>query len=60
MSYSDSTRIQGACCNPMDMVTYQQQVRGLHDFAGVTAIPSDPYDVPAALAKQLLTTARSS
>src|SRR5258708_7414145 len=21
MSYSDSTRIQGACCNPMDMTT---------------------------------------
>jgi hypothetical protein len=59
MSYSDSTRIQGACCNPMDVVTYQQQVRGLHEFAEIPAIPSDPYDVPAALAKQLLSYDRS-
>jgi hypothetical protein len=54
MSYSDSTRIQGACCNPMDMTTYKEQVRGLQEFSDVAVIPPDPYDVPAALAKQLL------
>jgi hypothetical protein len=54
MSYSDSTRIQGACCNPLDMSTYNSQVTGLQAFSDVPVIPPDPYDVSAALAKQLL------
>jgi hypothetical protein len=54
MSYNDSTRIQGACCNPMDMATYEEQVRGLQPYSELAVIPQDPYDVSAALAKQLL------
>ncbi len=54
MSYSDSTRIQGACCNPMNMTTYKDQVHGLQAFSDVAVIPPDPYDVSAGLAKQLL------
>src|SRR5258708_15180444 len=54
MSYRVSTRIQGACCSPMDMTTYKAQVAGLRGFSDVAVIPPDPYDVPAALAKQLL------
>src|SRR5258708_39995082 len=43
MSYSDSTRIQGSCCNPMDMTTYKAQVTGLQAFSDLAAIPPDPY-----------------
>ena len=55
MSYADSARIQGACCNPMDMAKYSMQVQGLREYASIPRILQDPYDVPAALAKQLLT-----
>lgn len=54
MSYADGQRIQGSCCNPMDMGKYSIQTRGLRQYAAITRIPQDPYDVPASLAKQLL------
>ncbi len=60
MSYSDSTRIQGACCNPIDMTTYEAQVTALQAFSDIAVIPPDPYDVSAALAKQLLGYDRST
>lgn len=53
-SYSKSGRLQGSCCNAMDLETYQGQVRDLKRYGNVSAIPRDPYDVPVPLAKQLL------
>lgn len=54
MSYADGARIQGSCCNPMDMGKYSRQVDGLRQYAPISRIPQDPYDVPASVAKQLL------
>ena len=51
---SDDERIQGSCCSPMDFQRYQEQVEGLKKYANTSQIPSDPYDVPVKLAKQLL------
>jgi hypothetical protein len=55
MGYSDDMRMQGACCNPLDMAKYQYQVAGLHAFASNLDIASDPYDIPVPLAKRLFT-----
>lgn len=49
----DDARIQGSCCSPMDLHRYQEQVAGLKQYADIHQIPSDPYDVPVSLAKQL-------
>ena len=53
-TYPDSDRIQGACCNPLDAAKYRWQASGLRQYSNVPAILADPYDVPANLAKQLL------
>jgi hypothetical protein len=37
----------------MDLHRYQVQVQGLTKYADIPQIPSDPYDVPVSLAKQL-------
>jgi hypothetical protein len=52
-SYPDNVRIQGSCCSPMDWDHYREQVRDLRRYQAIAAIPADPYDVPAALAKAL-------
>jgi hypothetical protein len=52
-SYANSARIQGSCCIPMDWNHYRLQVRGLRQYRRITAIPRDPYDISAALAKRL-------
>jgi len=51
---SSGMRMQGACCFPMNLATYQSQVRGLRAYAGISQIPHDPYDVPVSLVKRLL------
>lgn len=51
---SSQMRLQGSCCFPMDLSTYQSQVRGLRVYAAVPVIPHDPYDVPVSLAQRLL------
>jgi hypothetical protein len=53
MSYTDDMRLQGACCNPLDMAKYQHQVAGLRAFANNPDIAPDPYDIPVPLAKRL-------
>lgn len=53
-SYSKSGRLQGSCCNPLDLSTYQAQVRELMRYSNIAVIPPDPYDVSVPLAKQLL------
>ena len=50
---SDDARVQGSCCSPMDFHHYQEQVEALKKYADIAEIPSDPYDVPVSLAKQL-------
>jgi hypothetical protein len=54
MTYDDNRHLQGACCNAMDMTKYEWQVEGLRAYAAIPEVPKDPYDVPVALAKQLL------
>ena len=54
LAYADDMRIQGACCSPMDFDHYQAQVEGLKRYADIAQIPSDPNDIPASLAKELL------
>jgi hypothetical protein len=54
LGYPGSMRLQGSCCNPMDMAKYQTQVQGLHRYATIDAIVPDPYDVSVSLAKRLL------
>lgn len=49
----DTGRLQGSCCSPMDPHRYKEQVTGLVKFRDIPEVPSDPYDVDAALAKQL-------
>ena len=51
---SDDTRLQGSCCSPMTEGRYIEQVTNLKKYKDVSVIPSDPYDIPAKLAKQLL------
>jgi hypothetical protein len=46
--------LQGSCCFPMDLSTYEWQVRALHRYTDIQQIPKDPYDVPVALAQRLL------
>jgi hypothetical protein len=38
----------------MDRRAYQAQVWALKQYAGVRQIPSDPYDIPIALVRELL------
>ena len=50
---SDSSRLQGSCCSPMNMHRYAEQVEGLKKYRDIPEVPPDPYDVDAALAKKL-------
>lgn len=54
LSYADDMRLQGSCCSPMDLHRYQEQVAELRRYAGIAQIPQDAYDVPVALAQELL------
>ncbi len=53
-SKSDGERLQGSCCSPMEFHGYVEQVNGLKKYSDISQIPSDPYDIPASLAKELL------
>ena len=46
--------LQGSCCGPMDLSTYEWQVKALHRYATIAQIPTDPYDVPVSVARRLL------
>ncbi len=46
--------LQGSCCFPMDMSTYEWQVKALSRYATIAQIPRDPYDVPVSVARRLL------
>lgn len=50
----DNERLQGSCCSKMDFHRYSEQVDGLKKYSDIDKIPSDPYDIPVLLAKELL------
>jgi hypothetical protein len=52
-SYPPTQHLQGSCCDPMDLSTYEWQLKALHRYALTPAIPRDPYDVPVSLAHRL-------
>lgn len=51
---SDDQRLQGSCCSPMAFERYAEQIEGLGNYSSISSIPTDPYDIPVSLAKQLL------
>ncbi len=51
---NNNERIQGSCCSAMDFHRYVEQVEGLKKYSHIEKIPSDPYDIPVQLAKELL------
>ena len=53
-SKSNDERLQGSCCSKMDFHRYTEQVEGLKKYSNIKQIPSDPYDIPVPLAKELL------
>ena len=53
-SKSNDERLQGSCCSKMDFNRYTEQVEGLKKYSNINQIPSDPYDIPVSLAKELL------
>jgi hypothetical protein len=48
-----SGRLQGACCSPVDLAHYKQQLSGLKSYRAVPLVPTDPYDVSVRLAVRL-------
>ena len=54
-SMPEDFRLQGSCCSPMSFHRYSEQLEGLKNYNQIAEIPSNPYDVPAAIAKKLLT-----
>lgn len=53
-TFSADDRLQGACCAPMDLHRYQEQVESLKGYSNIAVIPPDPYDIPVAQALALL------
>jgi len=48
------SRLKGSCCGPMALHRYSEQIEGLKQYADISIIPSDPYDIDAGLAQKLL------
>lgn len=53
-SKSDTDYLRGSCCSPMDWDKYKEQIEGLKKYKDIPQIPSDPYNIPVKLAKELL------
>lgn len=53
-SLADEGRMQGSCCGPMNLHSYEEQIGGLKKYADYEIIPTDPYDVPVAWAKEMI------
>ena len=49
------SRLKGSCCGPMALHRYSEQIEGLRQYADISTIPPDPYDIDAGLAQKLLT-----
>jgi hypothetical protein len=48
------SRIKGSCCSPMELKRYGEQISGLAKYHAIPIIPQDPYDIPAATARQAI------
>jgi len=48
------SRLQGACCAPMDLDKYASQINGLRRYAYISAVPQNPYDVSVTSAQGML------
>jgi hypothetical protein len=46
--------INGSCCSPMNAHRYVEQVVALREYESISAIPRDPYSIPAGLAQRLM------
>ncbi len=53
-SLPNKVRLQGSCCNLMVFSKFFSQIYGLKQYSGISQIPSDPYNVSATSAKQML------
>ena len=52
MRMSDSTYLQGACCNGMVLTDYQKQISELSNYASLSSVVAlDPFNIPAQVAK---------
>lgn len=51
---SDDEHLRGSCCSPMSLHRYKEQIEGLNKYKNIKEIPSDPYDIKAGLAKNLM------
>jgi hypothetical protein len=54
MTYPPGRRLQGSCCFAMSAAAYRRQITALRPYASIPQIPADPYDIPTALAQQLI------
>ena len=54
MIMPDGAHIQGSCCSPMGFHRYSEQIEGLKKYKDIPEIPTDPYNVNASLAKELI------
>jgi len=50
----DGTRIRGSCCSAMVFHSYVEQTEGLEKYSEYEIIPSDPYDVSAKWAQEMI------
>lgn len=51
----DDGMIRGSCCGPMNLHVYGEQRDGLSaKYAGLSEIPQDPYNIPARVAKTMM------
>lgn len=53
-SMDGTDRLQGSCCTAMNETRYRSQVDALRRYRQDRLIPTDPNDVPVALAQRLL------
>lgn len=44
--------LRGSCCSPMDEHRYVEQINGLKEYADISAIPPNPYNIPVGLAQK--------
>lgn len=53
-SMPDDAYLRGSCCSAMNWDKYKEQIDGLKKYGNIPQIPSDPYNIPVKLAKELL------
>ncbi|MDA8320745.1 MAG: hypothetical protein M0030_13185 [Actinomycetota bacterium] len=59
MKMRPGVMLQGSCCDPMNLASFQYQVTALRRYSVLPAIPPDPYSISAGLARRLIGDERS-